>query len=60
MNATSNNNTIINNEVSKPILKKLKEPYSTTSMSNNKMNATSNDNTMTNNATLPEWTLYRK
>ena len=60
MNATSNNNTIINNEVSKPILKKLKEPYSSTSMSNNKMNATSNDNTMTNNATLPEWTLYRK
>ena len=60
MNATSNNNTIINNEVSTELLQKLKEPYCSTSMSNNKMNATSNDNTMTNNATLPEWTLYRK
>ena len=60
MNATSNNNTIINNEVSKPILKKLKEPYCSTSMSNKMNKATSNDNTMTNNATLPEWTLYRK
>ena len=60
MNATSSNNTIINNEVSKPILKKLKEPESSTSMSNKMNKATSNDNTMTNNATLPEWTLYRK
>jgi hypothetical protein len=60
MNATSNNNTIINNEVSKPILKKLKEPNCSTSMSNKMNKATSNDNTMTNNATLPEWTLYRK
>ena len=60
MTSNTSNNTIINNEVSKPILKKLKEPYSTTSMSNNKMNATSNDNTMTNNATEPARQLYRK
>ena len=60
MTSTTSNHTIINNEVSTELLQKLKEPESSTSMSNNKMNATSNDNTMTNNATLPEWTLYRK
>ena len=60
MTSNTSNNTIINNEVSKPILKKLKEPESSTSMSNKMNKATSNDNTMTNNATLPEWTLYRK
>jgi hypothetical protein len=61
MTSNTSNNTIINNEVSKPILKKLKEPNCSTSMSNNKMNTeTTNDNTMTNTATLTEWTLYRK
>ena len=60
MNATSNNNTIINNEVSTELLQKLKEPESSTTMSNKMNKATSNDNTMTNNATLREWTLYRK
>ena len=59
MTSTTSNHTIINNEVSTELLQKLKEPESSTSMSNNKMDNNTKPKKKTRRGGKNKKTTYR-